>query len=904
LFNKISSRLVGYYRNMDATTAREFGEEKAREVGLLVASMQQHVANLDRWAAGQDDVEEFIADATRERIKQISDLYGQLVASNESWTQETKQLEQAGLLCARKAEELEAARGDVDQKQKELEEAIEAVSAGGIQKETELNAKMENVSKQFSILETATAEQKSTKAAVEKQLLEKDKKIKKLAKEVKDKDDAVQRQLSILEAAVTELAEKKTEVAKQLEVKSKKIEELEKEKSKKIEELEKKVKERADAVSVQISILGTAIDEQAQKKAAVEKQLEEKTKRIEELEKEAKDKAETINTQISTLETATTEVTGKKADLEKQLAEKCKTIEDLQQEARSKAEVEEQSVEKDAKIAELKKALEAQKGGEIAAVAASLAAHKVEMEKKLRAEFDAEKERWRNCREAGYAGSRDRELSKLEKVTGEIHGLLAPGKMILANNEKMEEWLQSLSTAIADYGRSKERRDAQEQILQRERQEQANKLRVELGDIPLQSDFLDRRVQGINQKILAVNQRTLDLNQREREIYAELGVKAAQIPELNHTVHNFRKTAYGWNGKVTDAVDGLTKQVESLGEVVATLGQKRAREDSEEEGPVKKRHNSGHRVSPKGSLVNEEDTGELAVQLEEESIGERVETPMEAQVEEEVAERTSVAWQVNDRELSTVEEEAGRRSLTALRGGGNERHDEDEHAQEDVSVARQVNDREPSTAEEEAGWRSLNTLGGVGTEVHDDDEHAQEDASVAGEDQELQELRNGIDESFAAMCGSVSLPGGWDLKRRVAFFSGLFEKKEELHKKARQSKKKGKKKAGETFEPTTVSWVELFEKGVNGTPQTHGGGSRICFMALNGRLKAKFGVKTTNGYEEIEHDKSLCATHHDTTVGNGQECVYVEWAPGKDANSDWKGTVKWVVKEHPNSART
>jgi chromosome segregation ATPase len=551
---------------MDATTAREFGEEKAREVGLLVASMQQHVANLDRWAAGQDDVEEFIADATRERIKQISDLYGQLVASNESWTQETKQLEQAGLLCARKAEELEAARGDVDQKQKELEEAIEAVSAGGIQKETELNAKMENVSKQFSILETATAEQKSTKAAVEKQLLEKDKKIKKLAKEVKDKDDAVQRQLSILEAAVTELAEKKTEVAKQLEVKSKKIEELEKEKSKKIEELEKKVKERADAVSVQISILGTAIDEQAQKKAAVEKQLEEKTKRIEELEKEAKDKAETINTQISTLETATTEVTGKKADLEKQLAEKCKTIEDLQQEARSKAEVEEQSVEKDAKIAELKKALEAQKGGEIAAVAASLAAHKVEMEKKLRAEFDAEKERWRNCREAGYAGSRDRELSKLEKVTGEIHGLLAPGKMILANNEKMEEWLQSLSTAIADYGRSKERRDAQEQILQRERQEQANKLRVELGDIPLQSDFLDRRVQGINQKILAVNQRTLDLNQREREIYAELGVKAAQIPELNHTVHNFRKTAYGWNGKVTDAVDGLTKQVESLGE--------------------------------------------------------------------------------------------------------------------------------------------------------------------------------------------------------------------------------------------------------------------------------------------------------------------------------------------------
>lgn len=134
----------------------------------------------------------------------------------------------------------------------------------------------------------------------------------------------------------------------------------------------------------------------------------------------------------------------------------------------------------------------------------------------------------------------------------------------------------------------------------------------------------------------------------------------------------------------------------------------------------------------------------------------------------------------------------------------------------------------------------------------------------------------------------------------MAFFVNLFNKEEQINVKARESKKKGKK-AMQDFEPTTADWVELFDKGVKGTPQTHGGGSRICFMALNGRLRARFGVKITNGVEVIENEKRLCVTHGNITVGDGQECVFVEWAPGKDADSDWEGTVKWVVREHPNS---
>jgi hypothetical protein len=194
-------------------------------------------------------------------------------------------------------------------------------------------------------------------------------------------------------------------------------------------------------------------------------------------------------------------------------------------------------------------------------------------------------------------------------------------------------------------------------------------------------------------------------------------------------------------------------------------------------------------------------------------------------------------------------------------------------AEESILVALQANDREPSDAEE--------------------------DDSVAGEDQEPGELRKRIDTSFAEMCGSVGFPEGWSLRRRVAFFDGLFEKEEEIHQKAAGSKKKGKRPIGE-FGPTTTSWVELFDKGVKGTPQTHGGGSRICFMALNGRLRAKFPVQVVDGSEVPENRRVLCTTHKDSTLGDGQECVFVECASGKNLESDWRGGVKWMVKEHPH----
>jgi hypothetical protein len=141
------------------------------------------------------------------------------------------------------------------------------------------------------------------------------------------------------------------------------------------------------------------------------------------------------------------------------------------------------------------------------------------------------------------------------------------------------------------------------------------------------------------------------------------------------------------------------------------------------------------------------------------------------------------------------------------------------------------------------------------------------------------------------MCGSVGFPEGWSLRRRVAFFDGLFEKEEEIHQKAAGSKKKGKRPTGE-FGPTTTSWVELFDKGVKGTPQTHGGGSRICFMALNGRLRAKFPVQVVDGSEVPENRRVLYATHKDSTLGDGQECVFVECASGKNLESDWRGGVK------------
>ena len=300
----------------------------------------------------------------------------------------------------------------------------------------------------------------------------------------------------------------------------------------------------------------------------------------------------------------------------------------------------------------------------------------------------------------------------------------------------------------------------------------------------------------------------------------ELGTRAAEIPALGDDVRNFRKAAYDWNAKATDAVNGLIKKVESLSEVVAGLGEKRGREYSADEGPVRKRHRP--RASSRSSF-----------------------RPLDSEVGGSVVGVANVYRQAMD---------LG-----------------EEEAEESTLVARQVNDLEPS---------------------------APENDSVTGEDQELGELRKRIDASFAEVSGSVEFPGGWSLHRRVAFFDRLFEKEEELHQKAAESKKKGKRPSGE-FGPTTTSWVELFDKGVKGTPQTHGGGSRICFMALNGRLRAKFPVQVVDGSEVPENRKSLCATHKDSTLGDGQECVFVECAPGKNLESDWRVGVKWVVREHP-----
>ena len=79
---------------MEASTAREFGEEKTREVGRLVTSMQQLVANVDRSVevAGGDGYE-LVPIFIRTEMGKIPGIYGQLVALHGSWTQKTKELE-------------------------------------------------------------------------------------------------------------------------------------------------------------------------------------------------------------------------------------------------------------------------------------------------------------------------------------------------------------------------------------------------------------------------------------------------------------------------------------------------------------------------------------------------------------------------------------------------------------------------------------------------------------------------------------------------------------------------------------------------------------------------------------------------------------------------------------------
>lgn len=46
---------------MDASTAKEFGEERVREVAALVEEIKQHIAFMDEWRLAQEDVPNFFS---------------------------------------------------------------------------------------------------------------------------------------------------------------------------------------------------------------------------------------------------------------------------------------------------------------------------------------------------------------------------------------------------------------------------------------------------------------------------------------------------------------------------------------------------------------------------------------------------------------------------------------------------------------------------------------------------------------------------------------------------------------------------------------------------------------------------------------------------------------------------
>jgi hypothetical protein len=56
---------------MDASTAKEFGEEGAREVAALVEEIKQHIAFVDRWRVEQEDAPVLFADAARTGVENI-----------------------------------------------------------------------------------------------------------------------------------------------------------------------------------------------------------------------------------------------------------------------------------------------------------------------------------------------------------------------------------------------------------------------------------------------------------------------------------------------------------------------------------------------------------------------------------------------------------------------------------------------------------------------------------------------------------------------------------------------------------------------------------------------------------------------------------------------------------------
>ena len=56
---------------MDASTAKEFGEERAREVAALVEEIKQHIAFVDGWRLAQEDAPNFFSDAARTGVENI-----------------------------------------------------------------------------------------------------------------------------------------------------------------------------------------------------------------------------------------------------------------------------------------------------------------------------------------------------------------------------------------------------------------------------------------------------------------------------------------------------------------------------------------------------------------------------------------------------------------------------------------------------------------------------------------------------------------------------------------------------------------------------------------------------------------------------------------------------------------
>jgi hypothetical protein len=56
---------------MDASTTKEFGEERVREVAALVEEIKQHIAFVDRWRVAQEDAPDIFADAARTGVENI-----------------------------------------------------------------------------------------------------------------------------------------------------------------------------------------------------------------------------------------------------------------------------------------------------------------------------------------------------------------------------------------------------------------------------------------------------------------------------------------------------------------------------------------------------------------------------------------------------------------------------------------------------------------------------------------------------------------------------------------------------------------------------------------------------------------------------------------------------------------